>query len=373
VEDLLQKLIQIESVNPALDERGAGETALAAFLMAFCRERDISCEAQPVKDGRCNVLARVQGTEEGELLFVAHMDTVPAAGWQRDPFTPWLAENRIYGRGSCDTKASLAAMLTALDLIKRTPPRKTIIVAGSVDEEYRKIGADALAARLPRFEGAVIGEPTDLDIVVAHKGSARWQIEATGWAAHSSVPENGRNAITAMAGVLTELHELNHRLRLQDTPLTGGPSLTVSLIEGGSDICTVPARCTITIDRRLVPGEVAEEAIAAIDAILARVQQQHDGIRIRSLLPASIDPPMTSAISTRLAAVAQDICAQVAGKGVFRGVPYGTDGSRLSAVGIPCVVVGPGNIERAHAIDEYVEIDQLVAAVEIYRSIMLAY
>jgi acetylornithine deacetylase len=326
-----------------------------------------------VDGDRCNVIATVPGQSEETLLFVAHLDTVPANGWSRDPFTTWVSNNRLYGRGACDTKGSLAAMLAALDSIKDQKPRATIVVAGSVDEEFRKKGARALGQTKPRFSGAVVGEPTDLEMVVAHKGSVRWQIEVLGRAAHTSMPEVGENAIEAMASVVLSLRRYGQELRTRHAPLTGAPSLTVSLIEGGSDICTVPARCVISIDRRLVPGESPAAALAEVEALLSEPARMHPATQIRSILPAAEDLPLSAATGSRLAEITRKSCQRIAGTGEPRGVPYGTDASELFAAGIPCVVIGPGSIAQAHAVDEYVDLDQLEKAFEIHREIMLSY
>ena len=370
---LLEKLIRFDSVNPSLDSNGGGERAIAEYIVEFCRDNDIDCRLQDVEGERRNVLASVQGSGHETLLFVAHLDTVPARGWSRNPFEPYSVKNRLYGRGSCDTKASLAVMLSALNSIKREQPRATIVVAGSVDEEYRKKGAHALGMIEPRFSGAVVGEPTDLEMVVAHKGSVRWRIETTGRAAHTSVPENGLNAIEAMAEVVISLKRLNEDLRKRPAPLTGPPTLTVSLIEGGSDICTVPARCVISLDRRLVPGESPAAAMHEVNVVLDALKLSDPHLQVKSIMPPTEDFPVSGAMATRLAEVTQRACQRLGGTGEPRGVPYGTDASQLSAAGIPCIILGPGSIEQAHTIDEYVDVAQLDKAFEIYRSIMLTY
>jgi acetylornithine deacetylase len=373
ITSLLERLIRFDSVNPSLDPGGGGETAIGAYIADFCRERKIQCQLQQVDGERCNVLASVAGDSDEALLFVAHLDTVPARGWIRNPFEPFTADNRLYGRGACDTKASLAVMLAALDSIRRERPRTTVVVAGTVDEEYRKAGARALGRIEPRFAGAVVGEPTGLEMVVAHKGSIRWQIEATGRAAHSSTPERGLNAIEVMADVILRLKQLNSVLSARPHPLTGPPSLTVSLIEGGTDICTVPARCVISIDRRLVPGESPDVAFGEVHSILREVMAKDPLITVQAVAPAIADLPVGAVLGTRLISVAQEACARHAGTGAPRGVPYGTDASELNAAGIPCVILGPGSIEQAHTIDEYVELAQLEKAFEIYRDIMQTY
>ncbi|MER9481968.1 M20 family metallopeptidase [Mesorhizobium sp. M0494] len=371
---LLQELVKIESINPSLSPKGSGEKKVADFLGGFCRERNLPYEFQEVKDGRSNFLTWVPGQDaDKRIVFVAHMDTVPIDRWESDPFSGEQREGRIYGRGSCDTKGSLAAMLIALGTIGERQPKSTVVVAASIDEEFRKIGARAIGLSGVSYDAAVVGEPTDLELVVAHKGSVRWQVEVEGVPAHTSKPHLGVNAITGMAKIVLALDELNQELALRTHPLVGSPTLTVSLIEGGIELTTVPPVCRIWIDRRLIPGERPQQAIQEVENILESFRQGEDNINVRSLLPALEDPAPDSAESSKIAAVAAEACADVAGTGKYIGVPYGTDASQLSLAGIPCVVIGPGSIDQAHTNNEFVEIDQLVKAVEIYQKVMLNY
>ncbi len=371
---LLQKLVQVESINPSLMSKGSGEANIADLLAAFCASRNITHEMQPVSDGRSNFLASVPGREINcRIIFVAHMDTVPVDQWENDPFSGTLNQGRLYGRGSCDTKGSLAAMMIALSSIRQGEARSTVVVAGSVDEEYRKAGARTIAKSGISYEAAVVGEPTDLELVVAHKGSVRWQIEVHGRPAHTSKPHLGINAITGMAKVVLALQDFNEQLAKRPHPLVGSPTLTVSLIEGGSEVTTVPPICRIWIDRRLIPGEKPKVAVEEVGRILKELRQCDASLDVRALPVPFEDPPPDSAEKTRIAEVAARACAKVAGTGKFTGVPYGTDASQLSLGGIPCIIVGPGSIDQAHTNDEYVPVDQLEKAVELYREIMLNY
>ncbi|RWI34668.1 MAG: M20 family peptidase [Mesorhizobium sp.] len=376
VSDLLAKLVQIESINPNLSPKGSGEAAIAAYVAKFCEGEGIELKLQPVSEGRSNVLAWVSGTDpDKRVLFESHLDTVPAEGWQRYPFAAERAGRRMYGRGTCDTKSSLAAMLHALVAIKKEKPRATIFVAGTVDEEYQKIGARALVQSGIGFEAAVAGEPTSLEVVVAHKGSVRWWIETIGRAAHSSKPELGLNAIAGIAHVIPELVRLGDELRTRyEHSLVGSPSLTISLIQGGSDICTVPARCEIFLDRRLVPQETPTGAIEEVEKILADLREKHRDLQVRSVLPAVEDPPLEDATGSRIAEVAAEACRSIAGTGAtFHGAPWGTDASQLQLTGAKCIVLGPGAAAQAHTIDEYVDLDEVEKATEIYLRMMQNY
>ncbi|OBP75099.1 acetylornithine deacetylase [Mesorhizobium loti] len=372
--ELLQQLVRIESINPSASAQGSGEKKVAEFLEAFCRERNLPYEYQEVTDGRSNFFTWVPGQDPTKrVLFISHMDTVPVDNWTVDPFSPEEREGRIYGRGSCDDKGPLAAMLIALSTLGERKPRVTIVLAASVDEEYRKKGARAIAQSGVAYDAAIVGEPTDLELVVAHKGSVRWQVEVEGVPAHSSKPHLGVNAITGMAKVILAIDKSNETLSQRVHPLVGPPTLTVTLIEGGAELATVPPSCRVWIDRRLTPGERPEDALQEVENILEKLRQGADKIKVRSLLPALEDPAPPSAEATKIAAVSAKACAEVAGTGKHVGVPYGTDASQLSLAGIPCVILGPGSIDQAHTTNEFVEIEQLTKAVEIYQKIMLSY
>jgi acetylornithine deacetylase len=374
VVDLLQMLVRIESINPSLDPGGSGESKLAQALAGFCRAHGIGFDMQPVLDGRANFLASVPGRDPSRrIIFVAHMDTVPTQTWTADPFSGIQANGRIHGRGSCDTKAALAAMLVALGTLQSGQAAATVVVAGSVDEEHRKAGARAIAQSGIGYDAAIVGEPTNLELIVAHKGSVRWQIEVTGRPAHTSKPELGVNAITGMAKVIGELQALNQNLAARAHPLVGPPTLTVSLIEGGVEVTTVPPSCRIWVDRRLVPGERPKDAVAEVNNLLHALREREPQLEVRSMPAPFEDPPPNSSAGTRIAELAAKVCARIAGTGTFKGVPYGTDASQLSLAGIPCIIVGPGSIDQAHTNDEYVSIAELQKAVQIYRGIMLDY
>jgi acetylornithine deacetylase len=373
VDRILGELVAINSVNPLLSADGVGEANVAAWITRFCDNHGLAHSLQIVAKDRPNVLAWVPGCdEEIRLLFVAHMDTVPVDGWILNPFLLQRDESRLYGRGCCDTKGSLAAMLHALATIAHDKPRATVIVVGTVDEEHHKAGAKALASSGRRYEAAVVGEPTSLELVVAHKGSVRWQIETLGRAAHTSKPQLGVNAITAMAKVIAAIDKAAVELAERAHPLVGSPTLTISLIEGGENLCNVPRRCAISIDRRLVPGETAAAALAEVERILQSMRDGDPALSVQSILPAAEDPPFEAPLDARIVEVASRACREVAGTSARKGVPYGTDASQL-APDITCVVLGPGNIDQAHTIDEFVELPELEKAAEIYRRIMLSY
>jgi acetylornithine deacetylase len=309
----------------------------------------------------------------GHLLFAAHTDTVPPSTGQADPFTPRVEGDRLYGRGSCDTKASVAAIFLALASILPVRERQTTVsVAFTMGEELGHEGAKHLAATGFRADAAVIGEPTGLDVVAAHKGVIRWKMATVGRSAHSSNPEKGCNAIVKMARVIRALEDrLIPQLRERSHPLLGSPTLSVGRIEGGLQVNVVPDRCTIELDWRILPGETWATARRDLDAALAPACAEDPELRVSIEEPYQAFAGMETPLDAPIVRLAQEAVRRIDGQHPVRGVAYGTDGAELSPAGMPCVVLGPGHIEQAHTSSEFVEIQQVLKAVAIYREIML--
>lgn len=373
VVDLMRDLIAIPSVNPIYDPASTGEIDVAAYVEAWASELGLETIRQAVFPGRDNVLVRLRGPAGAPVLLMeAHMDTVgvdamPAA------FTPELREGRLYGRGACDTKGSLAAMMAAVEQLAsmREALACTVVLLAAVDEETSGMGARAHVEAGGTADVGIVGEPTGVRIVHQHNGCVRGKIEVIGKAAHTSVAAEGINAIDGMAEVILALREVNRDLALKP----GGPaehgSLTVSLISGGAGINIVPERCVIDYDRRTVPGKTSAEALAEIDAALDGVRGARPDLRIERREPwfvgDSLDTPPESEI-VRIASAASAALGLDATP--FR-VPYGSDASKFQAGGIPTIVFGPGSIAKAHAVDESVPVNDLVAAVAFYREVAL--
>lgn len=392
------ELVRIPSVNP-MGRTAVGppylEAALTEHLEEVFRRLGLKTQRQPVAPGRDNLLARLDGEVPAEdggplVLLDAHQDTVPTERMKIEPWVPSIREGRLYGRGACDTKGGMAAMLAALARLAEEQPRgmPTIIMACTADEEYRLSGAAALESRLqaanpakagtptdfiPRLpDSAIIAEPTGLDMVVAHKGVIRWRCHTCGRAAHSSAPDAGENAIYKMGRVLAAIEQFAAEVpgEIASHPLCGGCTLNVGTISGGSSINIVPDHCTIEIEIRVPPGLQAGAATPEI--VRSRLI---DYLAVEAGLgPLIHDPPYmqapplsdetNAAVSDRLAS------AVVAVKGECRrlGAPYATDAAFYSAAGIPAVAFGPGSIQQAHTDDEWVALEQLTQAAEIlYR------
>lgn len=377
---ILQELIAIPSVNPMGGEASAEtdfEHRMTEWLVRFFQWLEVPYEIKEVLPGRCNVLAGLRSPGATEtILLDAHQDTVPVNGMIVEPFQSAIRDGRIYGRGACDVKGGMAAMLAAfarLSLNRRTGA-PNVLMSCSCDEEFTAKGAISLAAGWQAHPGeslfsskpdlCVVAEPTDLDVVVAHLGVVRWKLRTVGRACHSSRPHEGRNAIYQMAELLTLVRQFANELPelVGRHPLCNVPTLSVGRIDGGVSVNIVPAECEIEIDRRLIPGEDSE----------AVIQQLEDYLRERTDVPFEMSLPWVNAsalsdetngpLSNRLLAE----IAEVAGPHQRVGAWYGTNAASFSAVGVPCVVFGPGSIAQAHTSDEWLEVEQLNQAAEIY-------
>lgn len=372
--DLLSDLISIKSVNPHYDEH-SNEKEICNYLIAFFKNNKIKCEVQEVFPNRCNVIGRLNGAEPNKtLLFDAHMDTVSSAGMTVEPFKPIIKNGLVYGRGSCDTKGGLAAMLYALKVAKEAgiQPSANILLAATVDEEYTFRGIVRLIEAGIRAGGAIVAEPTELNVVVAHKGVLRWRIRTRGKAAHSSRVDLGVNAVVKMTDVIQAIEtKLVPLYKLRHHPLVGCPTVNIGIIEGGTQGNIVPDSCMVELDRRVVPGESRESVFREFVAILEELKAVDPEFDAAMEEPLLEELPLETGEGERVVAVAREACQQVSGTSRISGAPYGTEASLLSHAGIPSIVLGPGSIDQAHTAAEYVSIEQVVKAAELYLRIML--
>jgi acetylornithine deacetylase len=380
--ELLKQLVAINSANSSM-AAGPGEAEYARVVADFGERLGARASFDEVLPGRPNVLLTLPATERSggdtpRLLFDIHLDTVPLEPMQ-DALTPQISAGRLRARGACDTKGSMAAALVALQQLAASgaPRRAEILLMGTVDEEYLKRGA-AHAVNTGACKGitaAVVGEPTSLQPVIAHKGAVRWKTIAHGRAAHTSRPENGINAVYAMVEVIEALREkLEPKLALETHPLLTPPTLTVGTIQGGVGVNIVPDSCTIAIDRRTLPREDPDAILAEVDAILREVEQRTPGLRIEREAPSVSERGLETSPDSPIVRLTVDACAEALGSRDAAqpvGVPYGTDATLLSGIAkIPTVVLGPGDIAQAHTADEWVEIEQVERCAGIYYRIM---
>jgi acetylornithine deacetylase/succinyl-diaminopimelate desuccinylase-like protein len=362
--ELLEELVGIDSANPATG--GPGEREIVARLVEILRDLGLEISMPEVVDGRRNLIATLPGSSGAPtLLLEAHLDTVaiPAEG-----FAVSRTEDRLIGRGSCDTKGSAAAMVAAMaELLGAGEQRATVVFAGVADEEDRMLGSRALVDQLPPVDAAVIGEPTSLEPVRVHNGLARITIGTHGRAAHTSRAHLGVNAISAASRVVASLEEhLLPRLKARAHPLAGPALLTPAVIHGGVAPNIVPDYCHLSLDRRLAPGENPDAALAEIDELLEGLRKRGDRITRESpwLLLGAVETPADHPV-VRLAE--ESVEAALGRPVTAGGVPYGTDASNLSGVGgVPCVVLGPGSIDQAHTDDEWVPVGEIRQGAAIY-------
>lgn len=371
--EVLGELIAIPSVNPRYNETPGGEARLTEFLENLLAQLGLTVWRQPVLPGRENVLGRLDGDVSAAhggpvVMLDAHQDTVPVEGMTVEPFRSELSDGRVYGRGACDVKGGMAAILAAVARLahERRRPMPTVLVSFTVDEENGFAGARRLAESWSR-EGdelavlrpgaAVVLEPTGLDLVVAHKGVIRWTATAKGKAAHSSQPETGENAIYKMARAVTAIQQ--HAAALVEGKrhaLCGVATASVGTIHGGVGVNTVPDRCTIEIECRPFPGDNLEAARERIVELGGDIEHEP---------PYLLGPALSDEGNGPLAQQLSAVVHRVAGRCEQRGVPWGTNAPLFAAAGVPTLVFGPGSVAQAHTADEWIDIEQLRQAAEI--------
>jgi acetylornithine deacetylase/succinyl-diaminopimelate desuccinylase-like protein len=374
VTGLLSELVAIPSVNPmGRPLAGAGflETRLTDYLEGRFQDLGVPFRRQPIAPGRDNLLAWYEAPESRRtILFDVHQDTVPADGMTIPPFVPEVRGGRLFGRGSCDVKGSLAAMLAALARLVRAKPAgsASVLLACTVDEEFTHTGSSRLAEMDHRAELAIVAEPTLLNLVHCHKGALRWKIRTRGLACHSSTPHLGVNAIYRMGRVLEALESFAGSLsRSAPDPILGPPSLSVGRIEGGLSVNVVPDWCEIEIDRRMIPGEEATRCLEQVARTLADRLGSLEGIELDQ--PWVNLPPLSPRAAGWLEPLADAVAAATGRRPDVMGVPFGTDAGPLGAAGLPCVVFGPGDIAQAHTKDEWIDLEQVQLAAEAYYRI----
>ncbi len=366
--ELLSRLVATPSVTPGV-EGGTGEGAVADLVEEFARSIGAQVTRQEVYPGRDNVICTVAPDAPGpHLLLEAHMDTV-ALGPMTNGHKPYMdADGRLHGRGSCDTKGSLAGMLLALQWAAGvSDPAGPLTVAAAVDEETGSAGAKALPESGLRVDGAVVGEPTSLEVVRSHRGGRYWQIITHGVAAHSSTPELGDNAIFRMADVLQVLREeFGRRLAGRTHPLVGGSSFSVGIVKAGTSFNMVPDRCEAIIERRQVPGESVADVEAELEEVFDVARRRHPDLCVEVLSPVVFGDVLDIPADAPIVQVVRDAVMDVCGTANVIGVSYGSDAATLAAAGIPSVLCGPGDIAYAHSADEFVPIAEVVQSAAIY-------
>jgi len=368
VVDLLRHLVAIDSVNPSLVEGGAGEAAMAHFIGEWMRHAGFDVRVDEIAPGRVNVVAVAEGVGGGPTrMLCGHTDTVGVDGMAA-PFAPDIRDGRLYGRGAQDMKGGVAAMMAGaaawLTAGRRGSGR--VIVAAVADEEYASIGAEAVA-REWRADEAVIPEPTDLDLGVAHKGFSCAEVIVHGRAAHGSRPADGRDAILRMGRLLNRIEARDQNLRKTHAHvLLGAPSMHTGTIRGGSSLSTYPAECVLQVERRTIAGERTSVCVEELEQMAAalRAEDPEFECEVRLLLarPPYLVSPDANVLHSLGAAVTQRF-----GTRPVTGLSYWTDAAILGEAGTPTVIFGPRGA-GLHGVEEYVELDDVIGCRDVFAS-----
>jgi acetylornithine deacetylase len=365
---LIAELVEIDSVNPDLVAGGAGEGQIARFVAGWLGRAGLEVALQETAPGRPNVIGRVRGQGTGKSLMLnAHMDTVGLSGTDGG-LQARIDGDRLYGRGAFDMKASLAAMMLAGAELARRPPAGDVLITAVTDEEYASIGTEAIV-REYRADAAVVTEPTDLELCLAHKGFAWAEIETSGVAAHGSQPESGVDAIVKMGHMLVALDGLDKSLQAtRQHHRVGSASLHASLIEGGIELSTYPDRCRLQIERRTVPGETRDSVKQELEELLANLRERDPKFHAQATL-GLVREPFEIGESEPIVKTLASVATRLAGHArVMSGTTGWMDSALLDAVGIPTVIYGPIG-DGAHAAAEWVDLPSADVCRRVYEEL----
>ncbi len=371
---LTQALVSIDSRNPSLVPGAPGEQPVAVALATILREWGCVVERRDALPGRPNVIARLVGRGGGRsLLLNGHLDTVGVEGMSHAPFAPTIRDGRLYGRGSTDMKAGIAAMCAAAVRAADAGLAGDVILAAVADEEFASHGTRALLATGLRADAAIVTEPTRLAICPAHRGFAWADITVEGRAAHGSRYDVGVDAVTHAALLIAELDAFHRTVLERRThPLLGRASLHAGTIQGGSGISTYPERCTFSLERRTLPGERGSDFAGEVTDAIARVRARTPQLRA-SVSPGLVQEPNDVPLDHPLVSALQAAARAAGDPVIVEGLSCWTDAALLSAAGIPAICYGPGDIALAHAAEEYVKVDEITRASDVLERFILGW
>jgi len=373
---LARELVAVDSRNPALSPDASGEGAVAHLLAGILEDWGFRVEIQQAAPGRPNVIARI-GTPGApgapgarSIILNGHLDTVGVERMSHAPWDPEIRDGLLYGRGSADMKAGIAAMCAAAWRAAQPGLHGEVIIAAVADEEYRSIGTSALLASGIRADAAIVTEPTRLAICRAHKGFVWADLEVRGVAAHGSRYDVGVDAIALAALVIADLEAYQQRvLTTRAHPLLGRPSLHASLITGGQGISTYPDRCTVQLERRTIPGERPADFLRELEESIARVRAGRPELSATVVPGFSQEPndvPESDAVVRALASALQQHGVAPSIEGLY----CWTDAALFTAAGIPAVCFGPGDIAVAHAATEFVPVREIEVAADVIEQVL---
>jgi succinyl-diaminopimelate desuccinylase len=366
----LARLVAFKTENPPGEE-----IAAAQFLASLFRELGFATELDEYKPGRANMIARLDNGDGPVFAFNTHMDVVPAGeGWSADPFVLRERDGNLFGRGACDAKGPLIAMVEAMRMlhVQRTSWRGTLLGVFVGDEEVASEGAKHYASLRPKVDYAVIGEPTSNATVIAHKGSLRPWVRIHGVSAHSGTPDLGENAIynaVRFIGMVENYHRDTVRHRTH--PLVGGASLTITRAKAGTADNVLPDACDLLLDRRMVPGEDEAVVVAELNDLILRAATM--GLRAEIIEFKPTTGGATETVANHPIAIASLAASKRHGAAITepQGFQGGCDLVHFRNAGAQGTVIGPGSLALAHKPDEYVPVDEFVTASLIYRDVAL--
>lgn len=372
--ETLTKLVNIDSVNPTLAPGGAGEAEVAAYVATQLQDMGLDVATHEPEPGRVSVVGTLRGSGNGRSLMLnAHTDTVGVEGMD-NPFVPEIRDGKLYGRGAYDMKGSVAASMTAAKALVDADISLdgNLLIAAVADEEYASIGTADIIDRYD-VDGAIVTEPTELNLCLAHKGFTWLEVETVGRAAHGSRFDEGIDANIRMGRFLSELDKLEQELRAREGhPLVGPPSLHAATIHGGTELSMYAASCKLQIERRTIPGETEEQVVEELQAIIDKLAVADPTFKAAleaQFVREAFDVSPNAEIVKAIAGAASDV---LAGTPEFIGETPWMDSALLSSAGVETVVMGPIGV-GAHAKVEWVEIDSLVKLADILARTAIHY
>jgi acetylornithine deacetylase len=361
--ELLKDLVAIDSQNPSLVPGAAGESRIAAHVADWATSAGLAAETLEATPGRPSVLVRSRTDGTGRsLMLCGHLDTV-GVGQMRDPLTPIIDGDRLYGRGAYDMKAGLAAALIACREASRLGLPGEVIVAAVADEEHSSIGVQEIL-RHTAAHAAIVTEPTELTVATAHRGFVWTEISIVGKAAHGSRPHLGVDAILKTGPILMSLSDLNKQLRRRQHPRLGNGFVHASIISGGREESTIPDSCVLTIERRTLPGESVDDVERDIAELLASCRTADPELRVSSHTTLARPPFETADDQHIVQAVAAAATKTLGKRAELSGVSYWADASLIASAGIPTVLFGPDG-DGAHGTVEWASLSGMVACAKI--------
>jgi len=372
---LLQDMVRINSVNPGLDDLGAGETDVAAWIADLCRSWGLDVELQETAYERPNVIATWRGTGGGQsVLLTGHTDTVSLENMLGDPLDGRVEGNRLYGRGSYDMKGGLASILGAVEALRREgfQPRGDVILGFVTDEEYLSIGTDALVQHI-KPDAAILTEPTELRLCIAHKGFAWINLVTHGVAGHGSLYQTGVDAIATMGRLLAALARFEREIfPARQHPLLGRASAHASMISGGLGLSTYPDHARLQVEHRLLPDETGDDVLTlwedVLDVLTDADSRFNGEVELEFYRPGyeiALDAPIVQTV--------QNAATEIMGKAPeVYGMWAWLDSAILGRAGIPTVIFGPGG-RGAHAAVEWVNLDDVFTCAQVLADAVKAW